>query len=126
MIDLFKQFDTYSLKARVFPALIAGLPTLALLFVLVPWDHVGLSHVTAAGMSVILLFAFADVARRTGKHIQAKLGTGTTPELWYRDNGEIASGAKDRYRAYVAKQIKLPPPTDVEEKVQTQKAKRLL
>lgn len=35
-MDIFKQFDTYNLKARVFPALIAGLPTLALLFVIVP------------------------------------------------------------------------------------------
>lgn len=122
MIEFFKQFDTYSLKARVFPALIAGLPTLALLFVLVPWDHVGLSHVTAGTVSVILLFAFADVARRTGKHVQARLGTGSTPELWHRNNTEIAAAAKDRYRTYIAKQIKIPAPTEVEEKDEPQRA----
>jgi hypothetical protein len=51
MIDLFKQFDTYSLKARVFPALVAGLPILALLFVLVPWDHLGLPEATKTNLS---------------------------------------------------------------------------
>ncbi len=115
MWDAFKQFDTYSLKARIFPALIAGLPTLALLSGVVPWDHFGLSQVTAGTMGVVLLFAFADVARRTGRAVQAKLGSGTTPELWHRNNGEIATGAKDRYRAYVAKQIRLAAPTEEQE-----------
>jgi len=115
MTDLFKNFDTYSLKARVFPALIAGLPTLALLFVLVPWNDIGLSQVTATAMSFVLLFAFADVARRRGKLIEAKLGTGATPELWHHSNTVIASGTKNRYRAYMAKQIKLPAPTAEDE-----------
>lgn len=74
MVDLIKNFDAYSLKARVFPALIAGLPALALLFVLVPWDHLGLSHAIAAAMGFVLLFAFSDVARSRGKKIQEKLG----------------------------------------------------
>lgn len=111
MLQAFRQFDTYSLKARVFPALIAGLPVLALLFVVVPWDHFGLSQATAGAMGLILLFAFADIARRSGKTVQAKLGTGTTPELWYRSDTEIPSGAKDRYRVFVAKKIKLDAPT---------------
>lgn len=122
MTDLFKNFDTYSLKARVFPALIAGLPTLALLFVLVPWNDIGLSQVTATAMSFILLFAFADVARRRGKLIEAKLGTGATPELWHRSNTVIASGTKDRYRVYVAKQIKLPAPTAEDEAMRPRQA----
>jgi hypothetical protein len=116
MIDLFKYFDTYSLRARVFPALIAGLPILALLFVLVPWDHLGLPHLTATTMGVVLLFAFADVARRTGKHVQAKLGTGATPEQWHRGNTDVAEGAKDRYRDFTAKQLKLTTPTADEER----------
>lgn len=122
MTDLFKNFDTYSLRARVFPALIAGLPTLALLFVLVPWNDIGLSQVTATAMSFVLLFAFADVARRRGKLIEAKLGTGTTPELWYHSNTAIASGTKDRCRAYMAKQMKLPAPTAEDETKMPQQA----
>ena len=122
MIDAFKQFDTYSLQARVFPAILAGLPVLALLFVIVPWDHFGLPHVTAGVMGAILLWAFADVARRTGKHVQARLGTGTTPELWHRDNPDITAGAKDRYRAFVAKQIKLPVPSAEQEEEEPARA----
>lgn len=122
MIDLFKNFDTYSLRARVFPALIAGLPTLALLFVLVPWNDIGLSQAMATAMGFVLLFAFADVARRQGKLIEARLGTGATPELWHRSNTVIANGTKDRYRAYVAKQIKLPAPTAEDEVAAPQQA----
>ncbi len=122
MIDLLKHFDTYSLKARVFPALIGGLPILSLLSVIVPWDHVGLSHVIAGAMSVVLLFAFADVARRTGKEVQTKLGTGTTPEQWHRGNIDVPEGAKDRYRAFIAKQIGMSPPSEGLEQTDTKRA----
>lgn len=110
-MSLFKQFDIYNLKARVFPALIAGLPTLALLFMLVPWDRIGLPHLTASAMGLVLLFAFADVARRTGYYVERQLGTRATPEQWHRGNPDIPEGIKDRYRAFIAGKIKLPPPT---------------
>lgn len=122
MIDLFKNFDTYSLRARVFPALIAGLPTLALLSILVPWNDIGLSQVTATAMGFVLLFAFADVARRQGKLKEAKLGTGATPELWYRSNTVIAESTKERYRGFIAKQIKRPVPSAQEEETTPQQA----
>jgi hypothetical protein len=122
MIDLFKYFDAYSLKARVFPALIAGLPVLALLFVLVPWNHIGLQHLTATVMGFVLLCAFADVGRRAGKHVQAQLGTGATPEQWYRRNPDVSEGAKDRYRAFLAKQLKITAPTADEERTDPSRA----
>lgn len=122
MMSVFKQFDTYSLKARVFPALIAGLPTLASLFMLVPWDHVGLPHITATVMGGVLLFAFADVARSTGKRVQEKLGTGATPEQWHRGNPDIADVAKNRYRTFVASKLKLPAPTPEDEQSDPKRA----
>ena len=122
MTDLFKQFDAYSLKARVFPALIAALPTLALLVVLVPWDDLGLPHLTAAATGLVLLFAFADLGRRTGRHVQAKLGTGATPEQWHRGNSDVPEGAKDRYRAFLAKQIGSPEPSVADERSDPQGA----
>jgi hypothetical protein len=122
MINSFKYFDAYSLKARVFPALIAGLPVLALLFVLVPWNHIGLPHLTAMAMGFVLLFAFADVGRRAGKHVQSQLGTGATPEQWYRGNPDVSEGAKDRYRAFIAKQLKIAPPTAGEEQTDPARA----
>jgi hypothetical protein len=121
-MDIFRQFDTYSLRARVFPALVAGLPTLALLFVLVPWDHFGLPHATVVAIGGVLLFAFADVARATGKRVEQKLGTRATPEQWHRGNTEIAEAAKDRYRAFIAKELKLTAPTVEDERVDPQKA----
>ncbi|MER2269139.1 hypothetical protein [Methylobacterium oxalidis] len=122
MMDFFKQFDTYSLKARVFPALIAGLPTLALLFMLVPWDRIGPPHLTASAMGLVLLFAFADVARRTGRHVETKLGTRSAPEQWHRGNADVAEGAKDRYRAFIADKLKLPAPTAEDERTDSARA----
>ncbi|WP_421681915.1 hypothetical protein HKW98_12395 [Stutzerimonas urumqiensis] len=115
-MDIFKNFDTYSLKARVFPALIAGLPTLALLFVIVPWDHLGIPHAIAVSMGMVLLFAFADLARSRGKRIQTKMGTGATPEQWYRGNPDIPEGSKNRFRSFVANQLKQTAPTAEQEK----------
>ena len=98
-----------------FPALIAGVPVLALLFMLVPWDHFGLPHLTATAMGVVLLFAFADVARRTGRKVEAKLGTRATTEQWHRGNTDIPEAAKDRYRTFIASKLKLPMPSAEDE-----------
>jgi hypothetical protein len=122
MVEIFKSFDTYSLKARVFPALIARLPVLALLFVLVPWNHLGLPHLIVTTVGMVLLFAFADVGRRSGRHVQARLGTGASPDQWHRGNPDVAEGAKDRYRTFVAKQLNLTPPTADEEHNDTNRA----
>lgn len=123
MNDLFKHFDPYTLRARLFPALIAGLPTLALLAMVVPWDRLGLPHAVAMATALVLLFAFADVARRTGKRMQAKLGTGATPDQWRRDNPDLAGAAKDRYRAFVAQMLKLPAPSEDEERTDPVRAR---
>jgi hypothetical protein len=121
-MDLFKQFDTYSLKARVFPALIAGLPALALLFVIVPWDHLGLSHAIAAAMGVVLLFAFADLARHRGRVVQTRLGTGATPEQWHRGNLDVPEGSKDRFRDFLAGQLRQTAPTAIDEQADPARA----
>ncbi|MCY1191561.1 hypothetical protein D9M72_28040 [compost metagenome] len=121
-MEIFSQFDTYSLKARVFPALIAGFPTLLLLFVLVPWDHLALSQVIAASMGLVLLFAFADMARHRGKKLQERLGTGETPGQWLRGNPDVPEGSKDRYRNFVADQLRLPAPTLEDEKSDPERA----
>lgn len=122
MMDLFKHFDVYSLKARVFPALIAGLPTLALLFVIVPWDHLHLSQAIAAAMGFVLLFAFADMARARGKNVQTRLGTGATPEQWHRGNPDVPEGSKDRFRAFLAAQLKQAAPSAEDERSDPRRA----
>lgn len=121
-MELFKQFDTYSLKARVFPAIIAGLPTLALLFIIVPWDHLGISQAVAALMGFILIFAFADMARHRGKNIQVKLSSGETPEQWHRENTDIPETSKSLFRAYIAAQLQHEAPTAAQENIAPDKA----
>lgn len=121
-MEFLKQFDTYSLKARVFPAIIAGLPTLALLFIIVPWDHLGISQAVAALMGFILIFAFADMARHRGKNIQVKLRSGETPEQWHRENTDIPETSKKLFRAYMAAQLKHEAPTAAEENITPNKA----
>ena len=120
---MFTYFDAYALKARVVPALVAGLPTLAFLAVVVSWDNLGLPHVIAVGTALVLLFAFADVARRAGKYVQDKLGTGATPGQWRRDNFDLPGPAKNRDRAFVAQKLKLPAPSEEEERTAPARAR---
>ncbi|MDR9775023.1 hypothetical protein RJJ65_20670 [Rhizobium hidalgonense] len=121
MGGIFKQFDFYTIRARIFPALLAGLPTFALLFVGLRWDHLHLSNVIVGGMSLLLLFALADIARRTGKDVEKRLGTRATPELWLNDNDALDRITKDRYKAYVAQQLGIQAPT-ADDEIQDQTA----
>lgn len=123
MSDLFGHFDAYTMRARVFPALVAGLPTLALLAVSVPWDHLGLPHATAGATALVLLFAFADVARRAGRRVQARLETGATPDQWCRDDPDLPAAAKDRYRAFVADEMGRAAPSADEERADPARAR---
>lgn len=66
-------------------------------------------------MSFLLLFAFADVARRAGYRVERKLGTRATPELWYRSNSMMPNATKDLYRSFVSSQIKRAAPSEADE-----------
>ncbi len=114
-VPIFKPFDGYTLRARITPALLASLPSLALPFVLVPWDHLGLSNAIVSVMSFLLLFAFADVARRMGLRVEQKLNTRATPELWYRSDNRVPNASKDQYRAFIATKIKKSAPSEADE-----------
>jgi len=110
-MGILKLFDAYTIRARIVPALIAGLPTLAFLFLIIPWDHFSVSQAISATMAFVLLFAFADLARYLGKKVEAKLGTRTTPELWFRENEVIDTISKDRYRDFIARQLNVSAPS---------------
>lgn len=114
---IFKFFDTYNLRARVFPAMVAGLPTLALILAVVPWDRLELSHLIASAMALTLIWAFSDVARQAGLKVEVKLGSRSTLELWHRDNDEIDSITKDRVRKFMSEKLGVPAPTDEQEKI---------
>ncbi|WP_377055514.1 hypothetical protein [Muricoccus vinaceus] len=110
-----RYFDAYSLKARVFPALIAGLPSFAMLLMMVKWDNLGLSNLIVSATSMLLLYALSDLARKMGTSLEKKLGSRATPHLWRRDNDTIDEVSKRRYREYIARQIKAVAPTEEDE-----------
>ncbi len=107
--------DTYSMKARLFPALIAVLPAFVLFLLAGSWKDPGLPEVmTALGIGV-LFYAMADLARRAGRRVQRKLfkesgGFPANPELSYLDT-TLDSGTKDRFRNFLATQIGKTAPT---------------
>lgn len=91
MVGISKHFDAYTLRARVVSSLMAGLPSLAFLFLIIPWDHFSMSQAVSAAMAIVLLIAFADLAKHLGKKVEVKLGTRATLELWFRDHSAIDS-----------------------------------
>lgn len=69
----YSMFDQYSLKARLWPALIAGIPAAAVVTVLLPgneWWHAGLS---GTGAAVGMTFFLAMMVRSTGKRKEPAL-----------------------------------------------------
>lgn len=120
--SFFKPFDTYTVRARIIPSLLAALPSLALPFVLVPWNRLGLSNIIVTTMSFVLLYAFADLARRSGHRVEQRLGTRSTPELWHRSNMELPNSTKELYRSFVAAALKRIAPTEAEELQQPEAA----
>lgn len=122
MIGVLQYFDGYTVRARIVPALIAGLPSLAFLFVSVPWDSFGLSNAIVLTMGFILLYAFADLARSRGKKVEAKLDTRQSPELWHRADRQIPQISKDIYRTFIASVLNHPAPSEHDERTDPARA----
>lgn len=59
--------------ARLFPAIIAAAPALALAWVIVSGKSLGIAHAIAGTALAVLLMVFADVARRRGKRVEPAL-----------------------------------------------------
>ncbi len=107
--------DTYAIKARLFPALIAVLPAFVLFLFAGSWKDPGLPEaMTALGIGV-LFYAMADLARRAGRRVQRKLfkesgGAPANTELSHLDT-TLDSGTRDRFRNFLARQIGKTAPT---------------
>ncbi|MBP1312806.1 hypothetical protein [Herbaspirillum sp. 1130] len=117
-MDILKFFDTYSIRARLFPAIIAAAPAFAALALLISWKSLGLSNLIATLGILVLLFAISDLSRARGRAIEKKLYAehGGMPSItMFRRNDEtIDAGSKDRYRAFLANQlaVNVPSPAD--------------
>ena len=118
-------FDGYSIRARLFPALIAAAPALAALTLLISWRTFGISSVIASMGMLVLLFAVADLSRSRGRAIEAELhkALGGLPSItmFRRDDQTINDGSKTRYREHLARELGVPAPS-VEEERQNQPA----
>lgn len=118
-MEIFKFFDAYSIRARLFPAIIAAAPALAALALLISWKTLGLSNVIASLGTLVLLFAIADFSRARGRAIEAKLYEkhgGIPSIIMFRRNDEtIDTGSKDRYREFLSGKLKVATPSLEEE-----------
>lgn len=107
--------DAYTIKARIFPAVIALFPAIALAVVAVSWRQLGLSHIIATIGLAALLFAFSDVARRRGKRLEAALyrelgGKPSTIMLRHSD-GTFPGLTKRRWVEFLAGKVGAAAPT---------------
>lgn len=118
-MEMFKFFDAYSLRARLFPAIVAAAPALAALTLLISWKSFGLSNVIASLGSLVLLYAIADFARARGRAIESKLNTqyGGIPSITMlrRNDPTINAGSKDQYRTFLAGTLGTTAPSSADE-----------
>lgn len=116
---LFKFFDAYSLRARLFPAIIAAAPALAALALLISWKSFGLTNAIASLGMLVLLWAVADFARSRGRAIERALYDeyGGIPSIvmFRREDATIDAGSKNNYRTFLAGKVKAAAPTAEEE-----------
>lgn len=111
--------DYYTLRARLVPAVIAAVPALALAAMWISWDGLNLSQLLATLAICVVLYAFADVARRMGKRIEPQLvermgGLPSTTMLRYSDD-VFTVEQKKLYHAFLAKKLNEKAPTASDE-----------
>lgn len=118
-MEMFKFFDAYSIRARLFPAIIAAAPALAALMLLISWKTFGLSNLIASLGVLVLLWAIADFSRARGRAIEGKLyaehGGMPSITMFRRNDPTIDAGSKDRYRAFLADKLSASAPSTEEE-----------
>src|SRR6266567_3911714 len=73
MMQFFKFLDAYTLRARLFPAVIAAAPALAAIALLISWNQIALSNVIATTALLVLLFTLADLARKQGVRVEPRI-----------------------------------------------------
>lgn len=118
-MEIFKFFDAYSIRARLFPAIIAAAPAFAALTLLISWKSFELSNLIATLGTLVLLFAIADFSRVRGRAIEGKLYTehGGMPSItmFRRNDKTIDAGSKDRYRSFLAGKLAVEVPSPLDE-----------
>lgn len=118
-MEIFKFFDAYSVRARLFPAIIAAAPALAALTLLISWKTFGLSNMIASLGLLVMLFAIADFSRARGRKIESTIyeEQGGIPSItmFRRNDKTIDGSSKERYREFLAGKLKVAMPSPEEE-----------
>ena len=120
-MNLGKLFDTYSLRARLQPALLTLFPLFVPISVWVPALYqtaaglVGLA--TACGVTVLLAHVARERGRRAEKQLFTKWG-GKPTTIWLRhSDSNLDDHTTRRYHAYLATKVSnWQPPTPEEER----------
>ncbi|MBY2997835.1 hypothetical protein [Rhizobium leguminosarum] len=115
-----QNFDLYTLKARLVPALITLVPAIAFVIAILDLKSFDTSQAWATvGLTVILLVC-ANFAREAGKRVQADIyrenGGWPTFDALYYDDRTFSDQAKQRYLAFLSSKIGTPYPSLAEAK----------
>jgi hypothetical protein len=117
---MLKVFDAYSVRARLLPAILGMAPALAAILLLIPWKEFGLYSVATGVAMLGLVYALSDWARRRGQALEPELyeelGGKPSVTMMYRSDQTLDSVSKDRYRTFIASQIKTPEPSEITER----------
>ncbi|MGE3831671.1 MAG: hypothetical protein AB7F76_11820 [Parvibaculaceae bacterium] len=112
---MFKFLDAYSVRARLFPAILAAAPAFAAFTLLISWERIALSNVIVTLALVVLIFALADFSRKLGLRVEprlyAEMGGKPSVIMFRRLDPTIEESIKDRYRAFIASKINQVAPT---------------
>ena len=116
---MFEILDGYTIKARLFPAVLSSAPFLAFVFIGSSWAAFGIPEALSIVSVMVLLFAGSDLARRAGRNVEPKLfsTSGGKPRnilLSYSDQ-TFDNRTKDRYRQFLSERINLSAPSQSEE-----------
>lgn len=111
--------DSYIIRARLFPAILAIAPAIAFGFVLLAssWKSIGIPQALTVVALGVLFFGFSDLARRLGRHAEKRLfpssGGRPFPTVLRHADAIIDEDSKLDYHSYLAEKIKRPAPTTI-------------
>lgn len=117
--SMLRVLDAYTLRARLFPAILGAAPALAAVLLLISWKSFELSTAVATIGMLVLLYALADWARKLGQALEPRLyqqiGGKPSVTMMYRSDTLLDQASKDRYRTLLAAKINQPEPTAADE-----------
>lgn len=113
--------DTYVIRARLFPAVLAIAPAIvfALASFAADWDNLGLPQVLITTAVAVLFFGFSDLSRRLGRSVEKRMfsasGGRPFPTVLRHLDKVIDTKSKARYHAFLSSQLDERAPTTSDE-----------